>query len=72
MTAATRRRSTPDGKTLLLAKEHFQTLLDLLWSEGYRVIGPTIRRKPSSTTRCASSTICRAAGPTNRAAEPIG
>jgi ferredoxin len=45
MTAAARKRSSPDGKNLLLAKEHFQTLLDLLWSTGYRVIGPTVSQE---------------------------
>ena len=45
MTAAARKRSSPDGKPRLLAKEHFQALLDLLWNEGYRVIGPTISQE---------------------------
>ena len=31
MTAAARKRSSPDGQTRSLAKEHFQQLLDLLW-----------------------------------------
>ncbi len=31
-----------DGTTTSLGKEHFQALLDLLWSEAYRVIGPTV------------------------------
>ncbi|MEX0679488.1 MAG: 4Fe-4S dicluster domain-containing protein [Pirellulales bacterium] len=45
MTAAARKRPSPDGRTLSLAKEHFQTLLDVLWSEGYRVIGPTVSQE---------------------------
>ncbi len=42
MTAAARKRSSPGGKDLLLAKEHFQALLDVLISSGFRVIGPTV------------------------------
>ncbi len=45
MTAAARLPSSPDENVLLLAKEKFQTLLDLLWNEGYRVIGPTISQE---------------------------
>ena len=45
MSAAARKRSSPDRKTLLLAKKHFQALLDTLWGQGYRVIGPTIAQE---------------------------
>jgi formate hydrogenlyase subunit 6/NADH:ubiquinone oxidoreductase subunit I len=45
MTAAARKKTSPIGKTLLLAKEHFQTLLDALWNQGYRVIGPTVSQE---------------------------
>jgi formate hydrogenlyase subunit 6/NADH:ubiquinone oxidoreductase subunit I len=45
MTAAARKRASPDGQTLLLAKQHFQALLDLLWNQGYRVIGPTLSQE---------------------------
>jgi formate hydrogenlyase subunit 6/NADH:ubiquinone oxidoreductase subunit I len=45
MTAAARKRPSPGGKTLSLAKEDFQALLDLLWNEGYRVIGPTVAQE---------------------------
>jgi ferredoxin len=45
MTAAARKRSSPDRKTRLLAKEHFQGLLDVLWGDGFRVIGPTLSQE---------------------------
>ena len=41
MTAA-RKRSSNSGTTTLLAKRDFQCLLDVLWREGYRVVGPTV------------------------------
>ncbi len=34
-----------DGQTMLLAKAHFQKLLDLLWSQAYRVVGPTVSQE---------------------------
>jgi formate hydrogenlyase subunit 6/NADH:ubiquinone oxidoreductase subunit I len=40
MTAAKKRASS--AATLLLAKSDFQQLLDRLWGQGYRVLGPTI------------------------------
>ncbi len=42
MSPKARKHAALDGQTLLLAKEHFQQLLDLLWKAGYRVLGPTI------------------------------
>ncbi len=45
MTASARKRSSLDGKAMLLAKEHFQVLLDVLISSGYRVIGPTVSQE---------------------------
>ena len=45
MSPKARSRAASNDRTLLLAKEHFQQLLDLLWSEGYRVLGPTIRQE---------------------------
>ena len=42
MTAAARKQSSTPDKVLLLAKDDFQTLLDVLWHAGYRVIGPTV------------------------------
>jgi ferredoxin len=44
MTAA-RKRASPEPGILSLGKQHFQALLDLLWSQGYRVIGPTISQE---------------------------
>ena len=34
--------SLENDSSLWLAKEHFQQFIDLLWSQGYRVIGPRI------------------------------
>ena len=45
MAAAAGKKTPPEGKTRLLAKEQFQTLLDVLWNEGYRVIGPTVSQE---------------------------
>jgi len=42
MEANNRDHTTGQGDQWLLAKDAFQTLLDLLWTDGYRVIGPTI------------------------------
>ena len=44
MTAA-RKRAPSVGKTLRLAKQDFQALLDLLWGQGYRVVGPTVAQE---------------------------
>ncbi|REK10265.1 MAG: sulfite reductase subunit A [Planctomycetota bacterium] len=41
MTAAAKRPQR-DGPTLWLARADLQTLVDVLWQEGYRVIGPTV------------------------------
>ena len=45
MTAVVRPDSPSDDGTRLLAKQHFQALLDLLWGQGYRVIGPTVAQE---------------------------
>ncbi len=45
MTAADRKKTPPEGKPRLLAKKDFQSLLDLLWNDGYRVVGPTVSQE---------------------------
>ncbi len=42
MTAAAPQYSAPNSAPVVLAKQDFQGLLDLLWSQAYRVIGPTV------------------------------
>lgn len=44
MSAAPQSQSL-DRKVWLLAKTDFQALLDLLWSDGYQVVGPTISQE---------------------------
>ncbi len=45
MTATERQHPSPGSPTWLLPKKHFQQLLDVLWGEGYRVIGPTVSQE---------------------------
>lgn len=42
MSAAPRQREPEKRSPLLLPKSQFQGFLDLLWGDGYRVVGPTI------------------------------
>jgi formate hydrogenlyase subunit 6/NADH:ubiquinone oxidoreductase subunit I len=45
MSAAPRQRDSVESSTLLLSKLQFQGFIDLLWNEGYRVIGPTVAQE---------------------------
>ena len=45
MPAVARQRDPVESSSLLLPKLHFQSFIDLLWSEGYRVIGPTVAQE---------------------------
>jgi sulfhydrogenase subunit beta (sulfur reductase) len=45
VTAAAGNPSSVQGQTRVLAKQHFQQLLDLLWSQGYRVLGPMVAQE---------------------------
>jgi formate hydrogenlyase subunit 6/NADH:ubiquinone oxidoreductase subunit I len=45
MSSAASNSLPPLSETLSLGKEHFQALLNLLWSNGYRVVGPTVAQQ---------------------------